>query len=275
MELLQPQEMLTARYDRTKYINEWIVFHHAQEVRSAKVFYKALQAQVKPVIDHINAYGGITSTISDLLVSKSPMEVAYEEVYLSVGVLSAGWNMRRINSIARSIKALPAFFSESWRKIMQLFYTNESADKVTHVTETTRERIREILDEADALNLTIERKATYITDQLSSSAFNRARSLVIARTESTVAANKGASLGNASADYETVKEWISIKDHNTRRSHMIADGQIVNNDEDFIVGTELAQYPGDPRLSAKEVIQCRCCVAYIPKLSDQGLPILK
>lgn len=275
MELLQQPEMLTARYDRTKYINEWIVFHHAQEVRSAKVFYKALQAQVKPVVAHINTYGGITSIIADTLVSKAPMEAAYKEVYLSVGVLSAGWNMKRINSLGKSIKALPSFFSDAWRRLMEVFFTTESAQRVSDVTETTREKIRDVLDDADALNLTTEEKATYITDRLNDPDFNRARSLVIARTESTAAANKGASIGNASADYETAKEWLSVMDKNTRHTHMVADGQLVDNDQDFIVGSELAQYPGDLRLSAKECIQCRCTVAFIPKLSPLGLPILK
>lgn len=275
MEHLQSQGMLTARYDRTKYLNEWIAFHHAQEVRSAKVFYKALQAQVKPVISYINTYGGITSTISDSLVSKAPIEAAYKEVYLSVGVLSAGWNLRRINSLGKSIKSLTSFFSDAWRKLMELFYTNESAQLVSDVTETTRERIRQVLDQADEQNLTTSEKATYITDQLSDPDFNRARSLVIARTESTRAANKGASLGNASADYKTVKEWLSVHDANVRRTHMIADGQIVDNNEDFTVGGELAQYPGDPRLSAKETVQCRCTAVFIPLLNSDGLPILK
>lgn len=274
-EHLQMQEMLTARYDRTKYLNEWITFHHAQEVRSAKVFYKALQAQVKPVITHVENYGGITPEIIDMLVSKAPIEAAYKTVWVSVGSLSAGWNMKRINSLGRSIKALPSFFSEQWRKLMELFYTNESAQLVSDVTETTRERIRQILNDADKQNLTISERADYITEQLSDPDFNRGRSLVIGRTESTRAANKGASIGNASADYETIKEWLSVRDKNTRHTHIIADGQVVNNDEDFEVGSELAQYPGDPRLSGKESIQCRCTTIYLPRLSELGLPILK
>lgn len=275
MVLLQQLAMLTARYDRTKYINEWVVFHHAQEVRSAKVFYKALQAQIKPVVAHIKIYGGITSTIADALVSKAPMEVAYKEVYLSVGTLSAGWNMKRINSLGKSIKSLPSFFSDTWRRFMEFFYVNESAELISDVTETTRERIRNILDEADQQNLTTSAKADYITAQLNDPDFNRNRSLVIARTESTRAANKGASLGNASADYQTVKEWLAVMDSNTRHTHKIADGQQVNNDEDFIVGSELAQYPGDPRLSARESVQCRCTTVYVPILDNNGLPIMK
>ena len=272
---LQPQVMLTARYDRTKYLNEWVALHHSQEIRSAKVFYKALQAQVKPVITHIENYGGISREVVDMLVPKSPIETAYKTVWVSVGSLSAGWNMKRINSLGKSIKALPAFFSEEWRRLMEIFYINESSDLISDVTDTTRERIRQILDEADAQNLTISERASYIVDQLNDPDFNRARSLVIARTESTRAANKGASIGNASADYETVKEWMAVMDKNTRRDHMIADGQQVGNDEDFVVGGELAQYPGDPRLSGKESIQCRCTTVYVPVLDSLGLPILK
>lgn len=267
--------MQTVKYDRTQYERDWVARHHSYEVKYAKVFYKALKAQVQPVIDHVKLYGGISKDVADLLVKKAPMEIAYEDCYTTIGTLSAQWNMRRINSLGKSVKALPQFLNDLWRGLMSKFYTTEAADRVSDVTETTREKIRQVLDEADDMNLTISERATYIEEQLSDPDFNRARSLVIARTESTLAANKGASLGNASANYRTVKEWLAVEDKNTRPTHRIADGQIVENDADFTVGGELAQFPGDTRLSAKEVIQCRCTAVYVPVLGADGLPILK
>lgn len=74
----------------------------------------------------------------------------------------------------------------------------------------------------------------------------------------------GSSRGGLSA-YEMApgvqdKRWIAIHDSRTRATHRSADGQTVPIGSKFEVGGEAASYPGDPRLSAKERINCRCWV---------------
>lgn len=265
--------MQTLPVDKVAHAADWVKRHGGYERKAYKQFKSALDAQVKPVINHIKSYGSITPDLADMLVRKSPMEDAYKQVYVSLGILQANYTIKQINRLGKSVKAV-SFFSDAWRRLMELFYTTEAADRVSDVTDTTRERIRRVLDEANAQNLSVEATADYIVAQLGDKDFNRNRALVIARTEATTAANKGASLGNANSDYETVKEWLAISDKNTRHTHMVANEQVVENDEDFIVGGERAQFPGDTRLSAKEVIQCRCSCVYIPKLVN-GLPVLK
>lgn len=264
--------MPTAKYDRLQYATDFKARHGAYERRAYKVFKSALDAQVQPVIDYINHFGAVNDSLIDLLVTKSPMETAYKEVYTTIGVRHARWTRKWINSIGKQQKD---FFSEQWQELMELFFLNESGTRITEVTDTTREMVRRLLAEATEQRLTISQTATYMLDNLSSRDFNRNRALVIARTESTTAANKGAMLGNADADYETVKEWIGISDARQRHTHREANGQTVEPNEDFIVGGELAAYPGDLRLSAAEVIQCRCTVAFVPKTDEMGLPILK
>lgn len=266
--------MPTLTYNREQYAAAWVKQHGGFERKAYKVFKAALDEQVKPVIDYTRSFGLPTDTIIDMLVKKPPMEAAYKSIYISIGTAQANYTLKSINRLGRSVKAV-SFFSDAWRRLMESFYTVFAAERVTEVTDTTREKIRRLLDEANAQNLSVEATATYLVDELSSPDFNRNRALVIARTESTTAANKGASLGAADADYETVKEWMAVTDRNTRRTHLAADGQTVEIGEDFTVGGELAQFPGDTRLSAKEVIQCRCSVAYIPKLDVDGLPVLK
>lgn len=274
----------TVNVDKEAYRREWLKAHASYERTQYRNFKKALDAQCKPVIDYLRLNGlrGLTDNLT-ILVSPQPMQEAYLRCYTMVGVDSAGFTYKAINNMVGGksyrfgeTKDHPiSFFSQAWRKLMSFFYQTDAADMVTNVTETTRDRVKELLDQSDEMNLTVDQRATFIADEMDDSAFNRTRGLVIARTETTRAANKGASLGNASADYLTVKEWLSILDRNTRHTHMIANGQQVDNTEDFIVGAELAQYPGDPRLSAKESIQCRCTALYIPVLSAAGLPVLK
>lgn len=274
----------TVNVDKEAYRREWLKAHASYERTQYRNFKKALDAQCKPVIDYLRLNGltGLTDNLT-ILVSPQPMQEAYQRCYTMVGVQNAGFTYKAIQNMVGGksyrfgeTKDHPiSFFSEYWRKLMSYFYQTEAASLVQNVTETTRDRVKELLDEADGMNLTISQRATYIADEMDDPAFNRARGLVIARTESTRAANKGSMIGNASADYETVKEWLAISDRNTRHTHLIANGQQVGNADDFEVGTELAQYPGDPRLSAKESIQCRCSAIYIPLLNASGLPILK
>lgn len=274
----------TVNIDKEAYRREWLKAHASYERTQYRNFKKALDAQCKPVIDYLRLHGitGLEQTLT-LLVSAQPMREAYLRCYTMVGVQSAGFTYKSIQNMIGGksyrfgeTKDSPiGFFSQAWRKLMSFFYQTDAADMVTNVTETTRDRVKELLDQSDEMNLTVDQRATFIADEMDDPEFNRARGLVIARTETTRAANKGAALGAASADYITVKEWLAVMDKNTRHTHMIANGQQVDNDADFEVGSELAQYPGDPRLSARETIQCRCTVLFIPVLSAAGLPVLK
>ncbi len=82
-----------------------------------------------------------------------------------------------------------------------------------------------------------------------------------------VAASKGAGL---------IKQWDATLDGDTRPTHRVLDGKIVELDEDFTVGTKKAQFPGDfgdPGLDC----QCRCVALYRPRwaLDEEELEELK
>ena len=56
------------------------------------------------------------------------------------------------------------------------------------------------------------------------------------------------------------KQWI-CSFINSRQSHKNAHGQVVDYDKPFRVGGDKLMYPGDPRGSAKETINCGCTQA--------------
>lgn len=56
---------------------------------------------------------------------------------------------------------------------------------------------------------------------------------------------------------DVVKQWDSTLDSKTRESHVEMDGEIAELDDTFSNGLE---YPGDPKGSAEEVINCRCAL---------------
>ena len=95
----------------------------------------------------------------------------------------------------------------------------------------------------------------------------------IIRTESVNAANYAT---NQSAidifgKDNLQKEWIATRDRRTRYEHIEADGQIVNMDENFVVGGQRLERPGDPSGYAWNVINCRCTTAPFPKEVEQNV----
>jgi hypothetical protein len=267
--------MQTVRFNRAQYRRDWLRAHHSYERGQYVNFKRALDKQIQPVVDFIGN-GGIDqlATHLKLLIRPDHIEKAYYNCYVSIGTKHAGWTYQHINGMVKSDGI--GFFSSAWKHLMSLFYTEHSSQRVTRVTETTRERIMNALDKANEQNLSKAETATLLQKELDSPDFNRNRALMIARTESTTAANYGATLGAESSDYETGKVWIPVMDMNTRPDHAAMDGSApIGMDETFAVGDSEMLYPGDPAGSAREVIQCRCVLGIVPLMDFRGMPVLK
>lgn len=58
------------------------------------------------------------------------------------------------------------------------------------------------------------------------------------------------------------KRWRSILDSKTRDSHVVADGQIVGVNENFMVGGYQAKMPRAANLPPEESMNCRCVAIY-------------
>ena len=93
------------------------------------------------------------------------------------------------------------------------------------------------------------------------------RAAMITRTETHSA------VGHAQHAYHEVvkdtvgvnmqKRWVATADGRTRSAHALANGQVVNFDEDFLVGGSRMRFVGDPRGGARNVINCRCTIVYV------------
>ena len=77
----------------------------------------------------------------------------------------------------------------------------------------------------------------------------------------------------AKAGVNLGKYWRSVGDDRTREDHLNAERiynsqSPIKHDDFFLVGTERAQYPRDPRLSGEQTINCRC--VSIPIVMPRG-----
>jgi len=153
-------------------------------------------------------------------------------------------------------------------------------DKLTGgITTTTKEDMRKILTKGMQEGWSIND----MMRELEKLGINAYRAELIARTETTRAANQGALLGAVSTGLQTVKEWISVNDDRTRRiprdkfDHLHMDGKQVPVDEPFTVpgmsAVDFMEYPGDPNGSAGNVCNCRCTVGFEVVRDAQERPV--
>jgi uncharacterized protein with gpF-like domain len=129
------------------------------------------------------------------------------------------------------------------------------------ILDRSRKVAEEAIQDAVAGRVTFAEALTRIESE-----YGEMRALRIARTETAGAMN-----GGATAVYKMnnirAKEWIASLDDLVRDTHREAHGQIVAQNDSFIVGGERLDHPGDPAGSPGEVVNCRCCVA--PSVSEE------
>ena len=94
---------------------------------------------------------------------------------------------------------------------------------------------------------------------------NRTQAIRSARTIVTGAENKGRQDSYAKAEADGIilqKEWLATNDNRTRHSHVLLDGDIVDQDKTFDNGL---MFPGDPNGEPSEVYNCRCSMTAVVK----------
>ena len=136
-------------------------------------------------------------------------------------------------------------------------YINTMARTIVRTQETA---ITSIIDNGLMEGLAIEEIAKNIQG---ATAFDMSRSRMIARTESTRAANSGTLQAYQDAQTYGIKmqkEWLSARDDVVRDTHERLDGQRVGVNEMFVSndGYE-AEYPGNFG-EPSEDINCRCTI---------------
>ena len=266
-----------------KYHKTYLKLHKEYETYAYPLIKKALDEQIKAVTNFTDE-----TNFDDLqvyiqfLVDQKPLYDALEKIYTKVGVSSATFSYDWIrNSVPKSRKDfIIDFFNPQWYIEMVEYFRLIGGTKVQGIDQTTMDKIKTVLADILGRNLSRRDQARLFEETLNDPAFNRARSLVIARTESTTAANHGINVGAESSDYEVNKFWINTKDKRTRRTHLAMTNERIPINQPFLVGSTKMMYPGDVgnalnTIPAAEVVNCRCVMATEALVDADGLPILK
>jgi SPP1 gp7 family putative phage head morphogenesis protein len=93
------------------------------------------------------------------------------------------------------------------------------------------------------------------------------RAAMIARTELVGLSNAANVEAWRQSGVVEGKEWLAVRDGNTRQEHRELDGQQVGLDEPFTVDGYRGQHPGGFGVAALD-IQCRCTA--LPRVSQKS-----
>jgi hypothetical protein len=261
-----------------KYHRTYLKLHSEYERYAYPIIKKALDQQTAAVAAFVDEDTFDNMEIYlPFLVNQKPLYDGLEQIYTKVGVSAATFSYDWIrNSVPKTKKDfIIDFFNAQWYVEMVNYFRLIGGTKVQGIDETTTDKIRTVLTRILGLNISRRQQAAQFQEELNDPAFNRARSLVIARTESTTAANHGINEGAQSSDYEVAKFWINTKDKRTRKTHLAMTQERIGVNQPFIVGGVEMMYPGDVDAPAAEVVNCRCVMATEALLDSDGLPILK
>lgn len=245
--------------DKNSYIRQWERFHRYYENIYTKKFTQALQQQVRAYI-----------RTNDLMkIPSLPMYSVLKELYETVGV---GW-AKRVRSTMRQEKAGGLGFNEQIINLIRQYYGVDLLNYAEQLTDVSREYIGLILSRASSEGLSINQTVELL---LQSNEFGAMRARRIARTETTSAANGAAIQYAKTSGNVMVKEWISVMDNRTRHDHRNVDGQRIDIDSAFTVGSVKMMQPGvrtQPNgtdVPASEVVNCRCVLGFRAKRDANG-----
>ena len=199
------------------------------------------------------------------------------KLHNDAGITMAKYNYDKIRKSAGVKDSMTP--EQRWAAVIKLFLEQGLTNLVNGITSTTKETIRKILIQGMQEGWSIMQ----MMKEIEKSGINIYRAELIARTETTRAANQGAMLGAISTGLLTVKEWIAITDDRTRRiprndyDHLHMDGKTTPIDQPFTVpglrSIDIMEYPGDPNGSAGNVCNCRCTVGFEVVRDSNGKPV--
>ena len=200
------------------------------------------------------------NTIPDLLDEKY-LKPLYTDLYMKIGEPIAN------NAINNFLSQKSEFY---WEPIIRSWMEKNLGVKISIIQEGLKEWLREELsqvmgDLTGSIDSMTRELFNRVSEKWTSVADWQVRRIV--QTETLTASSV--------AGYESVKSlgipfnkiWVNSGLSNSRDTHVEADGQVVDENEPFIVGGEQMMYPRDGSLgaSAGNIINCACSHIAIPK----------
>lgn len=243
---------------REQYIrNQQIIQNRLIKMFVPKV-YAALQSQIHEAIHIIRAKGlqAAQGNINGSILNKE-IGAVITHLYEAAAKLA----IRKYKPNVKAFGVNQQFIDEVIAHFKKYLLENV----IVPISQTTIDHIETVLQQAIANGWGVDRTVNELED----SAITKRRARMIVRTETVKSTNFTQLAAADNEDYEMEKQWISIEDNRTRRSHSHhgVDGERQDLDQPYSNGL---MHPGDPKGSAAEVINCRCTQGFFAKRDLAG-----
>lgn len=178
----------------------------------------------------------------------------------------------RLRSHPKAAHALETKAYDDYDAAIAAWLDQHAAQAVVRVSDSLRETIREVVEQAVAEGLGEEEIAKRI-EEATSGEIGRQRARVIARTETHFASQVGQYVAAWQSVLKFDKIWLATEDHRARKGHAEMNDVRVAFDQPFRVRVhggkrdgeyDELRFPGDPDAPAGQVINCRCQCLYEP-----------
>jgi hypothetical protein len=254
-------------------------FSEAQKVAIWKSFDKRATATEGLFVKAVRKFSGVQSarvtgeiktvkTVDDIATSLDAVFTKESDAALKRS-LAPAWleSMKSGRAQAESLIAKKAATVESvTNELFNKWVESHGLEKAKEINDTTHKALLKKLqaamaasiDAGDGLAATVDKLLIEVDGVYDN--MDKARAVIVARTESCASLNYGTQI-TYSAEGVEKKEFLAVRDGRTREDHAGADGQIVGINDPFNVGGEKMMYPGDPNCSAFNVVNCRCTIA--------------
>lgn len=226
---------------------------------------KARRKELRRVLDMARDYSDPIALVP--LLEGQLDETGYLGKWWQGLVLDTGLPIAK--TTARDLRAMKAAGEEDvWLSSLRNYATARAGQEISVVTGTWRKTlvgiVRELL--AEDLGLGVE-KLTKEIYQRYLATIEKWQCRRIAQTEAMIGMAEAANNAAQTLSIHFTKQWCISGLGNTRASHELMDGLIVDEDEPFSLPGGMMMYPHDTSMGADagEIINCACCCIRRPK----------
>ena len=227
------------------------------ERKAYNEFAKALRDAYAPALETLILDGEASAK----RVAIGPINGAYQKVWQQTSIYSGSQMLNELIPNAGILR-------DPWFARVNAYLDKYAGSRIVEVHSTSvdeylksvRESVIRATNEGKGAVETARNIRKYAQRDLNSK-IKQWQAERIARTETISAGNYGKWQGMLEAEQQGaqfVKQWLTFRDGRERPAHADADGQAREAGKMFIVGGEHLAFPGDPRGSAGNVINCRC-----------------
>ncbi len=256
-----------------QYRKRWIRRHKKYERQTYKILMRYFRDSANKI-----PFNFLTESNYNMIVegaiTQDDLNNSYYEIYRETGIQEGKWVGNFINKQLKDF-TFDLFLSEFEKNLFSWLLQNSSYRIVT-VRQDFIKYIQAYLAQGVLDGKTMDELSKELQLLINRRNFYRWQALRIARTETTAAANYAATVAHDTSGVISDKVWISAIDARTRRpprsdfNHVAMNGVKVPYNEPFNVSGESLMFPGDPKGSAGNVINCRCTVAVVARRDQNG-----